>query len=64
MGWRVFDVRPLRVAAFASIRVPAGRILDPECFKVNPGTFHLAVVNQLGIAGRSLVSASRGRHIC
>jgi hypothetical protein len=30
-----------------------GRILDPECFDVNPGFFHLALVNQLGQASLS-----------
>ena len=32
-----------------------GRIIDPGCFDTNPGTFHLAVINQLGISRRSLV---------
>lgn len=32
-----------------------GRILSNECFDTNPGTWHLAVVNQLGVAKRSFV---------
>ena len=37
-------------------RDPAnGRIIDHECFDVNPGVWHLAVVNQIGQARRSLV---------
>lgn len=32
-----------------------GRILSNECFDTNPGTWHLAVVNQVGVAKRSFV---------
>ncbi|HEX3480039.1 MAG TPA: hypothetical protein VHT91_33700 [Kofleriaceae bacterium] len=32
-----------------------GRVLSDEAFDTNPGTWHLSVVNQLGVAGRSLV---------
>lgn len=32
-----------------------GRIIDKQCFDTNPGTFHLAMVNQLGIAKRAVV---------
>lgn len=32
-----------------------GRIINRKCFDTNPGTFHLAVTNQLGISRRSLV---------
>jgi len=32
-----------------------GRVLDQECFDTNPGTWHLAIVNQIGIAQRSMV---------
>lgn len=35
-----------------------GRILDPNCFDTNPGTWHTAVVNQLGINQRSFVMDS------
>jgi hypothetical protein len=31
------------------------RILSDRCFDTNPGTWHLAVVNQIGAAGRSMV---------
>jgi len=33
----------------------SGRALAPECRDTNPATLHLAVVNQLGAAGRSLL---------
>ena len=32
-----------------------GRTIAPECLDSNPGTWHLAVVNQLGVAKRSLI---------
>ncbi|WP_446008568.1 hypothetical protein [Candidatus Electrothrix sp.] len=32
-----------------------GRILPQKCFDTNPGTWHLAVVNQIGVSGRSMV---------
>lgn len=32
-----------------------GRILAKECFDTNPGTWHLAVVNQIGVKKRSFV---------
>ncbi|OFZ53172.1 MAG: hypothetical protein A2428_13280 [Bdellovibrionales bacterium RIFOXYC1_FULL_54_43] len=32
-----------------------GRMLNPECFDLNPVTWHLAIVNQLGYAGRTMV---------
>jgi hypothetical protein len=35
-----------------------GRILDPGCFDTNPGTWHIGVVNQLGINQRPFVMDS------
>ena len=32
-----------------------GRVLSAAAFDTNPGTWHLSIVNQLGVAGRSLV---------
>lgn len=32
-----------------------GRILDPVCFDVNPGAWHIALVNQIGLQKRSMV---------
>lgn len=32
-----------------------GRLTDPECFDLNPATWHLAIVNKLGKAGQSFV---------
>ncbi|MGZ3698292.1 MAG: hypothetical protein ACXWP5_09175 [Bdellovibrionota bacterium] len=32
-----------------------GRITDPACYGENPGTWHLSVVNQIGVSHRSFV---------
>ncbi|MEZ4471831.1 MAG: hypothetical protein R3F60_13780 [bacterium] len=32
-----------------------GRVTSPRCFDTNPGTWHLAVVNQIGVSKRSFV---------
>src|SRR3989344_1859020 len=32
-----------------------GRVTDEGCFDTNPGSWHLAVVNQVGVSKRSLV---------
>src|SRR5688572_29322977 len=32
-----------------------GRVTDPDCFDTNPGAWHLAVVNQVGVSKRSFV---------
>lgn len=32
-----------------------GRVIDPECFNTHPGTFHLLLINRLGIAKQSLI---------
>ena len=32
-----------------------GRILAQNCFDTNPGTWHLAIVNQIGVSQRSMV---------
>jgi hypothetical protein len=36
-------------------RDESGREVDPECLDNNPATWHLAMVNQIGLARRSLV---------
>jgi Transglutaminase elicitor len=33
----------------------SGRLLEPECFDVNPALWHMTLVNQLGLAKRSFV---------
>ena len=33
----------------------SGRILSQICFDTNPGTWHLAVVNQIGVSRRSMI---------
>lgn len=35
-----------------------GRITDEQCFDVNPGTFHMALVNEMGVGKRSFVMDS------
>jgi hypothetical protein len=35
-----------------------GRILDPVCFDVNPGAWHIGLVNQVGIQNRAMVMDS------
>jgi hypothetical protein len=37
---------------------PNGRYSQPECFDTNPGTFHLALANQIGKAKRSFIMDS------
>ncbi|ASU24297.1 peptidase [Vibrio qinghaiensis] len=32
-----------------------GRVIEPACVDTNPGTWHLSVLNQIGIAGRSMI---------
>lgn len=45
-------------------RDPRHREIDPECFDSNPATWHLAVVNQLGLAKRSFVlDADEGQEV-
>lgn len=36
-------------------RDPNGRVIDENCFDVNPALFHLAVVHQIGSAHRNLI---------
>lgn len=33
----------------------AGHVFDPNCFDTNPGTWHMSVVNQIGISHRSFI---------
>jgi hypothetical protein len=32
-----------------------GRIISPQCFDTNPGAWHTAIVNQIGVSQRSMV---------
>lgn len=32
-----------------------GRVIDPECFNTNPGTWHLTLVNRIGVGRESFV---------
>lgn len=40
----------------------AGRPIKPDCLDTNPGTWHLSVVNQLGVSKRSLIIDSNFDH--
>lgn len=35
-----------------------GRVINPECFDTNPASWHLALVNQVGAHGRSVIMDS------
>jgi hypothetical protein len=48
IGGRCTDKNPAKDPA-------TGRVLSQICFDTNPGTWHLAVVNQIGVAKRSMV---------
>lgn len=39
-----------------------GRVLNPDCFDTNPGTWHLAAVNQLGVKKKSFIFDSAPGH--
>lgn len=47
IGGRCDDKAPKKEAS--------GRVISEECFDNNPGTFHMAIVNQIGVAKRSTV---------
>lgn len=48
IGGRCNDANPAKDPA-------TGRLISSKCFDTNPGTWHLAIVNQLGASKRSLV---------
>lgn len=48
IGGRCNDANPARDSA-------TGRVTSSKCFDTNPGTWHLAVVNQIGVSKRSMV---------
>lgn len=48
IGGRCNDKNP-------SLDQSTGRVTSAQCFDTNPGTWHLAVVNQIGVAKRSMV---------
>jgi hypothetical protein len=39
----------------AEIDTETGRILKQECFDVNPGAWHISLINQIGISKRSFI---------
>jgi hypothetical protein len=57
--WAYSNPQVRFVGSRCDIKNPAtdenGRIIDQACFDTNPGTWHMAVVNQLGVAKRSFV---------
>jgi hypothetical protein len=57
--WATSEYASTFIGGRCDVKSPAkdenGRIIDDKCFDTNPGTWHLSVVNQLGIAKRSMV---------
>ena len=39
----------------APARDEVGRVVDPDCFTTNPGTWHLSIVNQIGVLKQHMV---------
>ncbi|RYZ76334.1 MAG: hypothetical protein EOP05_05350 [Proteobacteria bacterium] len=59
-SWAVGDVDSTFLGGRCNEKNPkkdkeSGRILDEECFDTNPGNWHVAIVNQIGVAKRSFV---------
>ncbi|WP_417913200.1 hypothetical protein [Candidatus Electronema sp. TJ] len=57
--WAKVSPRPKFIGGRCNVRTPAtdsiGRLIESACFDTNPGTWHLAVVNQIGASQRSMV---------
>ncbi len=49
LGWDGWD------EATGNPKPEGGRLVASECFDTNPGTWHLAIVNQLGVSQRSMI---------
>lgn len=62
MLWANANVPTRFIGSRCNVSKPArngnGRIIDPKCFDVDPGTWHIAVANQLGRYQRSFVMDS------
>jgi hypothetical protein len=59
MLWAKGSTKVKFIGGRCNIKTPSedqnGRVLNNDCFDTNPGTWHLAVVNQIGVAKRSFV---------
>ncbi len=58
--WATTSPRTRFIGGRCNDKAPAtdptsGRVISPDCFDTNPGTWHLCMVNQIGVAQRSLV---------
>ncbi len=58
--WAEAKVDSLFVGSRCDVKDPekdevSGRVLDEDCFDTNPGTWHLVVVNQIGVSKRSFI---------
>lgn len=59
-SWAMADVTSSFLGGRCNAKKPrkdkdSGRILNEECFDTNPGNWHVAIVNQIGLAKRSFV---------
>ncbi len=59
-SWAMADMHYNFLGGRCNVKKPkkdraSGRILDEECFDTNPGNWHVAIVNQIGLAKRSFV---------
>lgn len=59
-AWAQIDVPATYVGSRCDQKNPKrdsdnGRIIDAECFDINPAIWHISVVNQIGLANRSFV---------
>jgi hypothetical protein len=57
--WAKVSPKSKFIGGRCNVRNPAtdsiGRLIEQQCFDTNPGTWHLAVVNQIGVSRRSMV---------
>lgn len=57
--WATNNVETRFVGGRCNVKEPkhnaSGRILDQDCFDSNPGTWHMGIVNQIGLSKRSFV---------
>ncbi len=57
--WAQNDVETKFIGGRCNVKKPKknaqGRVIDQDCFDTNPGSWHTAVVNQIGVSKRSMV---------
>ncbi|MGZ5278420.1 MAG: hypothetical protein ACXWC9_00660 [Pseudobdellovibrionaceae bacterium] len=58
-SWATNAYRAVTLGSRCNAELPPsdenGRLENPECFDLNPGTWHLAIVNRLGVKKKSFV---------